>query len=216
MRVVIAEDEALLRQGLTRLLEDEGIEVVAAVGDAAALVGRTRVLRPDLVIVDIRMPPDMRDDGIRAALQLRAEFPDLAVMVLSQHVDAEGALRLVTAGADRVGYLLKQRVLDVDGFLAACRLVTSGGSAIDPDVVATMMGRQRADDPVSRLTPRQAEVLSLMAQGRGNAAIADELFITEKAVARHINAIFQTLDLPPEGDDHRRVRAVLQYLERSR
>ena len=213
MRVVIAEDEALLRRCLARLLEDEGFEVVATATDGPALVERARHFAPDLVITDIRMPPGQEGEGIRAALTLRRERPELAVLVLSQYVDGDGALALVADGADGVGYLLKQRVLDVDRFVEACRLVVGRGSIIDPDVVARMVGRRRQDDPVRLLTPRQLEVLALMAEGLGNARIAAKLFITEKAVARHINAIFQTLGLPPESDDHRRVRAVLSYLE---
>jgi len=213
VRVVIAEDEALLRQGLARLLADEGLEVLAAVADERALLERARSLVPDLVITDIRMPPTQTDEGMRAALTLRRERPDLAVIVLSQFVDAAGALQLVADGADGVGYLLKQRVMNVDRFLEACRLVVARGSIIDPEVVAVMMQR-RGDDPIARLTPRQLEVLALMAEGLGNAAIARRLFVTEKAVARHINAILQQLDLPPESDDHRRVRAVLTYLDR--
>lgn len=214
MRVVIAEDEALLREGLVRLLVDEGFDVVATASDAPRLLDLARIHAPDLVITDIRMPPTQTDDGMRAALELRAERPELAVLVLSQHVDADGALELLADGADGVGYLLKQRVLDVDRFVEACRLVADRGSVIDPEVVSTMLGRRRRDDPVDQLTPRQIEVLALMAEGRSNAAIAKQLFVTEKAVARHINAIFQTLGLPPAPDEHRRVRAVLSYLNR--
>lgn len=214
MRVVIAEDEALLREGVARLLADEGFDVVATAPDAPRLIDLARIHKPDLVIADIRMPPTQTDEGMRAVLQLREERPDLAVLLLSQHVDAEGAIELVANGADGVGYLLKQRVLDVDRFVEACRLVVDRGSVIDPEVVSTMMGRRRRDDPVAQLTPRQLEVLALMAEGSSNAAIARQLFITEKAVARHINAIFQTLGLPPATDEHRRVRAVLSYLNR--
>lgn len=213
MRVVIAEDEALLRQGLAHLLADEGLDVLAAVADERALLERARDLAPDLVITDIRMPPTQTDEGMRAALTLRRERPELAVIVLSQHVDAAGALQLVAEGADGVGYLLKQRVMNVDRFLEACRIVVARGSIIDPEVVAVMMQR-RDDGPVARLTPRQLEVLTLMAEGLGNAAIARRLFVTEKAVARHINAILQQLDIPPASDEHRRVRAVLTYLDR--
>lgn len=214
MRVVIAEDEALLREGIVRLLLDGGFEVVATASDAPRLLDLARAHAPDLVITDIRMPPTQTDDGMRAALQLRAERPELAVLVLSQYVDADGAMELVADGPDGVGYLLKQRVLDVDRFLEACRLIIDRGSVIDPEVVSTMLGRRRRDDPVDQLTPRQIEVLALMAEGRSNAAVAKQLFITDKAVARHINAIFQTLGLPPAPDDHRRVRAVLSYLNR--
>jgi DNA-binding NarL/FixJ family response regulator len=214
VRILIAEDEALLREGLVRLLTDEGWEVVGTAGDEQQLLVRARSKEPDLLIADIRMPPSHTDEGMRAARQLRRERPGLAVLLLSQYVDAEGAIELVADGADGVGYLLKQRVMDVERFVEACRLVASGGSIIDPEIVASMMGRRRRDDPVEQLTPRQLEVLGLMAEGRSNAAIAEHLFITEKAVARHINAIFHTLGLPPARDDHRRVLAVLSYLNR--
>jgi DNA-binding NarL/FixJ family response regulator len=214
VRVLIAEDEALLREGLVRLLTDEGLEVVATAGDEQQLMVRARSRQPDLVIADIRMPPTHTDEGMRAALLLRQERPELAVLLLSQYVDADGAIELVAAGADGVGYLLKQRVMDVERFVEACRLVASGGSIIDPEIVSSMMGRRRVDDPVERLTPRQLEVLGLMAEGRSNASIAAHLFVTEKAVARHINAIFHTLDLPPARDDNRRVLAVLRFLNR--
>jgi DNA-binding NarL/FixJ family response regulator len=214
VRIVIAEDEALLREGLVRLLSDEGWDVVATAADEQELLVRARSRDPDLVIADIRMPPTHTDEGMKAARQLRGERPGLPVLLLSQYVDAEGAMDLVADGADGVGYLLKQRVMEVERFVEACRLVASGGSIIDPEIVASMMGRRRVDDPVDRLTPRQLEVLGLMAEGRSNAAIAGQLFITEKAVARHINAIFHTLGLPPARDDHRRVLAVLSYLNR--
>ena len=214
MRVLIAEDEALLREGLVRLLTDEGWDVVATATDGTELIARARSRLPDLVIADIRMPPTHTDEGMRAARLLRQERPKLAVLLLSQYVDAEGAIELVADGADGVGYLLKQRVMDVERFIEACRLVVSRGSIIDPEIVSGMMGRRRKDDPVERLTPRQLEVLGLMAEGRSNASIAKHLFITDKAVARHINAIFQTLGLPPARDDHRRVLAVLSYLNR--
>ncbi len=214
MRVLIAEDEALLREGLARLLQDEGHEVVATASDEAELLRRARDHEPELVITDIRMPPTHTDEGLRAAVQIRAARPGTAIVVLSQHVDQDGALELLAGGAERVGYLLKQRVMDVDGFMDALERVSAGGSAIDPEVVAVMVGRRRRDDPVDRLTPRQREVLGLMAEGRSNAAIAARLFVTEKAVARHIAAIFAALRLPPAPEDHRRVRAVLMYLGR--
>lgn len=214
MRIVIAEDEALLREGLVRLLTDEGWDVVATAGDEQQLVVRARSQEPDLVITDIRMPPTHTDEGMRAVRLLRGERPGLAVLLLSQYVDAEGAIELVSEGAEGVGYLLKQRVMDVEGFTEACRLVASGGSVIDPQIVSSMMGRRRRDDPIGQLTPRQLEVLGLMAEGRSNASIAAHLVVTEKAVARHINAIFHTLGLPPARDDHRRVLAVLRYLNR--
>jgi DNA-binding NarL/FixJ family response regulator len=214
VRVLIAEDETLLREGLVRLITDEGHEVVATASDGPELVRRARDHAPDLVITDIRMPPTHTDEGLRGALEIRARRPETAIVVLSQHVDEEGALELLAGGAERVGYLLKQRVMDVDAFMDALDRVAAGGSAIDPEVVAVMVGRRRRDDPVDHLTPRQREVLSLMAEGMSNAAIAGRLFVTEKAVARHIAAIFGTLRLPPAPEDHRRVKAVLMYLGR--
>lgn len=214
MRIVIGEDEALLREGLARMLGDEGHEVVATAEDGPALVRRALAAEPDMVITDIRMPPTNTDEGIRAALEIRGRLPRTAVMVLSQHVDNEGALALMEDGAEGVGYLLKQRVMDVDGFLEAVRRVGAGGSVIDPEVVSGLVARPRRDDPLAQLTPRQMEVLGLMAEGLSNQAIADRLFVTEKAVSRHIAGIFQALGLPPDENDHRRVKAVLTYLGR--
>ena len=214
MRVVIAEDEGLLRAGLERLLGDEGYDVVATAGDGPDLLRKARAHKPDLVITDIRMPPTNTTEGLRAAIELRAERPDLAIVVLSQHLDREGAVELMAGGAERTGYLLKQRVMDIDPFLDAITRVMAGGSALDPEVVSNMLGRSRDDDPVDELTPRQREVLALMAEGRSNASIAEEMVVTEKAVSRHIAKIFETLDLPPAREDHRRVLAVLRYLDR--
>jgi DNA-binding NarL/FixJ family response regulator len=215
VRVIVAEDEILLREGLVRLLADEGYEVVGTAKDATDLLTKTRGLRPDLVITDIRMPPTFTVEGLTAAIAIRAEFPDAAIVVLSQYVDSEGAVDLLAAGAKGVGYLLKQRILDVDRFMRALETVAAGGSVIDPEVVAGMLGRSRHHNPVDQLTPRRLEVLALMAQGYSNARIARQLVVTEKAVARNIAFIFDTLRLPPEPDNHRRVLAVVQYLNRA-
>lgn len=214
MRLIVAEDEGLLRAGLTRLLTDEGYDVVATVGTAPDLVSSTLALGPDLVITDIRMPPDHTRDGIEAALQLRAALPALAVLVLSQHVDSTGAAELLARGAHSVGYLLKQRIMDVDPFLQGVRDVLAGGTVVDASVVDSMMRRRRLQDPVDRLSPRRRETLALMAQGMSNARIAEELVVTEHAVARNISAIFDTLGLSPSATEHRRVLAVIRYLDR--
>ncbi|WP_152364652.1 response regulator transcription factor [Microlunatus speluncae] len=214
MRLIIGEDEGLLREGLSRLLTDEGYDVVATASTATELVARTQELRPELVITDIRMPPNQARDGIEAALILRAALPDLAVLVLSQHVDSVGATELLTEGAKGVGYLLKQRLIDVDPFLQAVQQVLDGGTVIDPTVIETMMQRSRPDNDIDRLSPRRRETLALMAEGMSNSRIAARLFVTEHAVARNISAIFDTLGLPPSADDHRRVLAVLRYLDR--
>lgn len=217
MRVVVAEDEVLLREGISRILTDEGYEIVGSAGDANDLLGKVRAYRPDLVITDIHMPPDFTDDGLRAAKTIREEFPGMAVVVLSQHVDAPGAMELLAGGADGVGYLLKRRVMNLDEFLDSVRRVGDGGSSIDSEVISSMVRREvrdHVDGGVAQLTPRRLEVLQLMAQGYSNARIARELFVTEKAVARAIALIFQTLDLPPDPDDHRRVLAVMRYLDR--
>lgn len=214
MRLIIGEDEGLLREGLSRLLTDEGYDVVATATTATELVTHTLMLRPQLVITDIRMPPGNARDGIEAALTLRASMPDLAVLVLSQHVDSAGATELLTAGAKGVGYLLKQRLIDVDPFLQAVQEVLDGGTVIDSTVVDTMMKRSRPDNEIDRLSPRRRETLALMAEGMSNSRIAEKLVVTEHAVARNISAIFDTLGLPPSPDDHRRVLAVLKYLDR--
>jgi DNA-binding NarL/FixJ family response regulator len=211
VRVVIAEDSVLLRAGLVKLLASCGIEVCAAVGTADELLAAVAEQQPDAVIADVRMPPGHSDEGIRAALVIRREWPAVAVLVLSQYVEERYAVDLLSAHTERVGYLLKDRVADVDEFVAALRRVAAGGTALDPEVVAQLLTRGR-QDPVSRLTPREREVLALMAEGRSNAAIAADLVITDSAVAKHINAIFAKLDLPPAGTDHRRVLAVLRFL----
>jgi DNA-binding NarL/FixJ family response regulator len=215
MRVIIAEDEVLLREGIARILAEEGYEVVALAGDRDDLIGKVRAHRPDAVITDIRMPPSFTDEGIAAALQIRREFPGIPIIVLSQHVDTAGALELLTLGADGIGYLLKRRVMNLDEFLDSVTRVVAGGSSIDPEVISSLVRREirdNRDQGVARLTPRRLEVLQLMAQGYSNARIARELVVTEKAVARSIALIFQTLDLPPDPDDHRRVLAVMRFL----
>ena len=215
MRVIIAEDEVLLREGIARILGDEGYQVVALAADRDDLIGKVKAHRPDLVVTDIRMPPSFSNEGIAAALQIRQEFPQTAIMVLSQHVDTAGAVDLLTLGANGIGYLLKRRVMNLDEFLDSVSRVAGGGSSIDPEVISSMVRREvrdNRDSGVAQLTPRRLEVLELMAQGHSNARIARELFVTEKAVARSIALIFQTLDLPPDPDDHRRVLAVMRYL----
>ena len=213
MRIVIAEDTVLLREGLAGLLEDAGHEVVARVGDAQALLAVVAEHEPDLAVVDVRMPPDYEDEGMRAAADIRREHPHTAVLVLSQHVETRYALELVGAGG--FGYLLKHRVLDVDDFLDAARRVSEGGSALDPEVVATLLSPQPRDDTLAGLTPREREVLALMAEGRTNAAIAKRLWLTERTVETHVRSILGKLGLPVSGDDHRRVLAVLTYLRAS-
>jgi DNA-binding NarL/FixJ family response regulator len=213
MRVVIGEDQALMREGLRLVFEHAGFEIVAVAVDAQELERRALGLKPDIVVADIRMPPDHGDDGLRAVLALRAKRPGLPVMLLSQHVRSAYANELLETGEQGIGYVLKQRVADVDAFIDDVRRVADGATVLDPVVVATMMGRPRTDDHgLRRLTARQREVLALMAEGRSNAAIADRLSITEKAVARHASHIYWALDLPESADDHRRVLAVVRYL----
>jgi DNA-binding NarL/FixJ family response regulator len=215
MRVIIAEDEMLLREGIARILGDEGYDVVALAGSLDDLTGKVAALRPDLVVTDIRMPPTFTDEGLVAAQRIRRAHPGTAIIVLSQHVDTAGAVDLLAGGADGIGYLLKRRVMNLDEFLDSVRRVAAGGSAIDPEVISAMVQREVRDGRdagVAALTPRRREVLELMAQGYSNARIARELVVTEKAVARSIALIFQTLDLPPDPDDHRRVLAVMRYL----
>ena len=213
MRIVIAEDVVLLREGIARLLTQAGHEVVAQAGDAEDLIRRVRGHKPELAIVDIRMPPGGTDDGLRAAMQIRAEQPGTAVLVLSEHLEEEYALELLGDGADSVGYLLKGRVSDVDTFLDAVERVAAGGSALDPEVVQQLLGRKRASDPLDTLTAREREVLSLMAEGRSNHGIADVLVVSYGAVEKHVTAIFTKLELPTASADHRRVLAVLAYLQ---
>ncbi|HEX9065835.1 MAG TPA: response regulator transcription factor [Streptosporangiaceae bacterium] len=212
MRVVIAEDSVLLQAGLTRLLESAGCQVAAAVADAGALLAAVEQHRPDAVIADVRMPPTHTDEGIRAALVIRRQWPEVAVLVLSQYVEERYAADLLATNTSGVGYLLKDRVADVGEFIGALRRVTAGGTALDPEVVSQLLIR-RHSDPLDRLTPREHEVLALMAEGRSNAAIAEALVVSDSAVAKHINAIFTKLDLPPDEADHRRVLAVLRFLK---
>lgn len=213
MRIVIAEDAALLREGLRRLLEDEGHTVLAAVADGEALVEAVRDNEPDVAIIDVRMPPSFTDEGLRAALQIRRSHPDVATLVLSQYVEERYAVDLVAGGASGVGYLLKDRVADVDQFLDSLSRVASGGSAIDPEVVAQLVGRRRTADAMEKVTSRELDVLGLMAEGRSNSAIAETLNISLGAVEKHVGNIFTKLSLLPADEDHRRVLAVLAYLK---
>jgi DNA-binding NarL/FixJ family response regulator len=212
VRVVIAEDSVLLREGVARLLEDAGFEVVAQTGSADDVMLKVRSYSPDVVIVDIRMPPTHTDEGLRAAQEIREKHPGTGVLVLSQYVEPAYALELLAESAEGVGYLLKDRVSDVGEFAAAVRRVAEGGSALDPAIVSQLVGRRRADDPLDSLTPREREVLELMAEGRSNQGIAERLVVTERAVEKHVTSIFGKLRLPPAAEDHRRVLAVLAYL----
>ena len=211
MRVVIAEDSVLLREGMVRLLEEQGFEVAGQAGDGEDLLRKVRAHKPDVAVVDVRMPPTHTDEGLRAAQQIREELPDTGVLVLSQYVEEEYATELIGDRADGVGYLLKDRVADVEAFADAVRRVGQGGSALDPEVVSLMLGRKR-DEPLSELTPREREVLGLMAEGLSNHAIAERLVVTERAVEKHVTSIFGKLRLPPTGETHRRVLAVLAYM----
>jgi len=203
----------LLREGIVRLLEEAGFEVVAQAGDAEDLLRKAVAHRPDVAVVDVRMPPSQTDDGLRAALEIRRRMPDTAVLVLSQYVEEGYALELIAAGAERTGYLLKDRVADVDQFIDAVTRVGEGGSVLDPTVVATLLGRRRRDDPLDTLTDREREVLGLMAEGRSNQALAERLVVTERAVEKHVTSIFSKLGLHPAAEDHRRVLAVLTFLD---
>lgn len=211
---MIAEDQVLMREGLRLVLERADFTIAAVAGDAPELLDSVRDAQPDLVVADIRMPPTHTDDGLRAVLELRGEQPDLPVIVLSQHVNRQYATELVEAGQHGVGYLLKQRIADVDTFVRDVRRVLDGETVLDPVVVAAMLDRPRADDPVDNLTARQREVLTLMAEGRSNAAIATELVIEEKSVARHTSHIYDQLGIDQSQQDHRRVLAVVRYLAR--
>jgi len=212
MRVVVADDSVLLREGIARLLEDSGFEVVGRAGDAEELLRKVRAHQPDVAIVDIKMPPTHTDEGLRAARTIRAENPRTAVLVLSQYVEEDYALDLLAGSAEGVGYILKDRVADIDRFLDAIRRVADGGSALDSEVVSRLVGRRRGDDPLSQLTPREREVLELMAEGRSNQAIAERMVVTLRAVEKHVTSIFGKLRLPADEQDHRRVLAVLTYL----
>lgn len=213
MRIVIAEDSALLRAGLVRFLTDAGEDIVATVGDAPSLVEAVERHRPQLAVVDVRMPPTLTDDGLRAAIEVRERWPGTAILVLSQYVEERYASELLAGDVAGVGYLLKDRVADVGDFLDAVRTVGGGGTVLDPEVVAQLLARSRRQDPLAALSPREREVLGLMAEGRTNGAIARELVVSDGAVEKHVSNIFTKLDLAPTGDDHRRVLAVLRWLE---
>jgi DNA-binding NarL/FixJ family response regulator len=215
MRVVVAEDSVLLREGVVRLLQEAGMDVVGQAGDAEDLLRKVRAHKPDVALVDIRMPPTQTDEGLRAAATIRAEQPQTGVLVLSQYVEEAYALELLAENAEGVGYLLKDRVADVERFVDSVRRVGEGGSALDPEVVARLVGRRRREDPLSALSPREREVLGHMAEGRSNHGIAEALVVTERAVEKHVTSIFTKLNLPPAEDDHRRVLAVLTYLRSS-
>jgi DNA-binding NarL/FixJ family response regulator len=213
VKVVVAEDSVLLREGIVRLLEDAGHEVVAQAGDAEDLLRKALAHKPDVAVVDIRMPPTQTDDGLRAALEIRQRLPGTGVLVLSQYVEEGYALELISDGAERTGYLLKDRVADVEHFVDSVARVGAGGSVLDPTVVGALLGRQRRNDPLNELTPRERDVLGLMAEGRSNQAIAEQLVVTERAVEKHVTSIFSKLGLHPDAEDHRRVLAVLRFLE---
>jgi DNA-binding NarL/FixJ family response regulator len=212
VRVAIAEDSVLLREGLARLLEEAGFDVVALCENADDLLLKVRSFSPDVAIVDIRMPPTHNDEGLQAALEIRSKHPSVGVLVLSQYVEVGLALKLLAESAEGVGYLLKDRISDVKEFVAAVRRVADGGSALDPTIVSTLLARQRPDDPISQLTPREREVLELMAAGSSNQGIADSLVITLRAVEKYVSSIFGKLGLPSTGNESRRVLAVLLYL----
>jgi DNA-binding NarL/FixJ family response regulator len=212
VRVVVAEDSLLLREGIVRVLGEAGFDVVAQAGDAQELLRQVSAHKPDVAVVDIRMPPTDTDDGLRAAIEIRRRLPGTAVMVLSQYLEEGYALDLVGDSAEGTGYLLKDRVGNVERFADSVRRVAEGGSALDPEVIAQVLGRSRRRDPLAKLTPREREVLALMAEGRSNQAIAEKLAVTERAVEKHVTRIFDKLGLMPAAEDHRRVRAVLTFL----
>jgi DNA-binding NarL/FixJ family response regulator len=212
MRIVIGEDAVLLRVGLLQVLDEAGEDVVAAVGDAPSLVEAVGNHRPDLAIIDVRMPPDLTDDGLRAAIGIRRQWPETAILVFSQYVERAFAAELLATGTEGLGYLLKDRVADITEFVDAVRRVGSGGTALDPEVVAQLVTRSSRQDPLDRLTPREREVLSLMAEGRSNQSIGTALVISDGAVEKHVSNVFTKLDLPPAGPDNRRVLAVLRWL----
>jgi DNA-binding NarL/FixJ family response regulator len=215
VRVVLADDSMLLREGLSRLLEEAGFEVVAQSGTAEDLLRHVAMHKPDVAVIDVRMPPTHTDEGLRAAQTIREKHPQVGVLVLSGHIEPAYAMELLADSAEGVGYLLKDRVSDLEEFASAVRRVGEGGSALDPAVVSELVGRRRREDPLDELTPREREVLDLMAEGRSNGAVAARLFVTERAVEKHVTSIFQKLKLPASEQDHRRVLAVLQYLRSS-
>jgi DNA-binding NarL/FixJ family response regulator len=212
VRVVLAEDSVLLREGVARILDEAGFDVVGQAGNADELMLKVRSYTPDVAIVDIRMPPTHTDEGLRAAQEIREKHPTCGVLVLSQYVEPTYAMELLADSAEGVGYLLKDRVSDVNEFADAVRRVGEGGSALDPTIVSQLVGRRRRDDPIDQLTPREREVLGLMAEGRSNSGIAEQLVVTERAVEKHVTSIFSKLRLPAAAEDHRRVLAVLAYL----
>jgi DNA-binding NarL/FixJ family response regulator len=212
LRVLVADDSVLLREGLVRLLEEAGCLVVAQAGDAPDLLRKARAHKPDVAIIDVRMPPDNTDDGLRAALTIRSEQPETGVLVLSQYIEEQYAIELIGAAPEGVGYLLKERVTDIGALLDAVHRIAEHRSVIDPQVVGQLLRRHRQEDPLEELTEREREVLELMAEGRTNHAIAARLVITERAVEKHVTSIFSKLGLPPAEDDHRRVLAVLTFL----
>jgi DNA-binding NarL/FixJ family response regulator len=212
VRVVIADDSVLLREGIARLLEESGFEVVAQAGDGTDLLRKVGAHKPDVAVVDVRMPPTHTDEGLRAAKRIRAEHPDTAVLVLSQYVEEAYAFDLLSESSESTGYLLKDRIADIATFTDAVRRVAGGGSALDPEVVGLLLGRRRRADPLAALSPREREVLGLMAEGRSNSAMAEALSVSVRAVEKHVTAIFSKLDLPSAVDDHRRVLAVLAFL----
>jgi DNA-binding NarL/FixJ family response regulator len=212
VRVAIAEDSVLLREGVARVLDDAGFEVVAQCENADDVLRKVRSFPPDVVILDIRLPPTHNDEGLRAALEIRAGHPEIGVLVLSQYVEVGLAMKLLADSAEGVGYLLKDRISDVDEFVAAVRRVAEGGSALDPTIVSTLLARERPDDPIAKLTPREREVLELMASGSSNQGIAEKLVITVRAVEKYVSSIFSKLGLPSTGSESRRVLAVLLYL----
>jgi DNA-binding NarL/FixJ family response regulator len=216
VRVVIGEDDVLLREGISRLLEEAGFQVVAQTGDAEDFLRRSLGLRPDVVVVDIQMPPDHEDDGLRAAHELRRQRPEIGVVVLSQYFEEHYMVELIGDRPEGVGYLLKERVGNVEAFTDAVERVASGGSALDPEVVARMLGRRRTDGPLGRLSPRELDVLAAMAEGKSNRGIAESLVVTQAAVEKHVTGIFQKLELTPAAAEHRRVLAVLTYLREPR
>jgi DNA-binding NarL/FixJ family response regulator len=213
VRVVVADDSTLLREGLVRLLEEGGLEVVGQAADGEELLRKVRAHKPDVAVVDVRMPPTHTDEGLRAAREIRAELPEVSVLVLSQYVEVAYARELLAESAEGLGYLLKDRVADVGALTDAVRRVGEGGSALDPEVVSQMLGRRRDDDPLEQLTPREREVLGLMAEGRSNGAIAAELVVSDRAVEKHVTGIFSKLELGASSEDHRRVLAVLHFLD---
>ena len=213
VRVVVGEDDVLFREGIARLLSEAGLEVVALAGDADDLTRKALAHHPDVVVADVQMPPGHGDDGLRAALEVRGRLPDIGVLILSQYYEEDYALELIGDRPEGVGYLLKERVGDVDAFIQAVGRVAAGGSALDPEVVGRMLGRRRGGGPLEQLSPRERDVLAAMAEGKSNQGIAQALVVTEAAVEKHVTGIFQKLGLGPTATEHRRVRAVLAYLQ---